>query len=122
MAEESMEFNVDKQNLYREEYFTDLKVATIRRLTPVKIDGNEDKGRKTLYVGQANLMSEAGPLPISTVIDASDLKQALKKYPEAMQNAMRQLNEEIKKYHQEQQSTIVTPGSKEESRIIVPGR
>ena len=122
MAEETIEFNVDKQNLYREEYFTDLKASTIRRLTPVKVDGKEDKGRKTLYVGQANLMSEAGPIPISTVIDASDLKQALKKYPEAMQNAMRQLNEEIKKYHQEQESSIVTPGSKEESRIIVPGR
>ncbi len=121
MAEEKMDFNVDKQNLYREEYFTDLKVASIRRLTPVKTDGSEDKGRKTLYVGQANLMSEAGPLPISTVIEANDLKQAIKKYPEAMQNAIRQLNDEIKRYHQEQQSQIVTPG-REDSRIIVPGR
>ncbi len=121
MAEESMDFGIDKQNLYREEYFTDLKVASIRRLTPVKVDGTEDKGRKTLYIGQANLMSEAGPLPISTVIDASDLKQAVKKYPEAMQDAMLKLNDEIRRYQQEQQSQIVAPG-REESRIILPGR
>jgi hypothetical protein len=30
---------VDLANLHREEIFTDLKVATLRRLSPVKADG-----------------------------------------------------------------------------------
>jgi hypothetical protein len=122
MAEDTLNFSVDKQNLYRDEYFTDLKIATIRRLTPVKPDGTDDKTRKTLYVGQANMMSEAGPIPISTVIDAKDFKQALKKYPDAMHEALEKLGEEMRKYQQEQQSQIVTPGGQEESRIILPGR
>jgi hypothetical protein len=122
MAEQSFDFTVDKTNLYRDEYYTDLKIATIRRLIPVTPDGNEDKTRKTLYVGQANLMSEMGPVPISSLIDAKDFRQALKKYPETMKKAMEQLSEEMKKYQQEQQSSLVKPGGKEDSRIIVPGR
>ncbi len=122
MTQEDFDFKVDKQNLYREEYYTDLQIATIRKLTPVKADGSEDKTRKTLYVGQANMMSEAGPIPISTLIDAKDFKQAVKKYPEAMRDALVKLNEEMMKLHQQQQSSIITPGGEEESRIILPGR
>ena len=119
---EDIEFTIDKQNLYREEYFTDMKSATVRRLTPVKPDGSEDKSRKTLFVGQANLMSEAGPIPISTMIFAKDLQQAFKKYPEAMLEAMERLNQEMIKYQQEQETSIVSPGIKNDSRIIIPGR
>jgi hypothetical protein len=119
---EEIEFTIDKQNLYQEEYFTDMKLATVRRLTPIKPDGSEDKSRKTIFVGQANLMSEAGPIPISTMISAKDLQQALKKYPEAMLEAMDRLNQEMIKYRQEQESSIVSQGFKKDSRIIIPGR
>ncbi len=119
---EEIEFTIDKQNLYQEEYFTDMKLATVRRLTPVKPDGSEDKSRKTIFVGQANLMSEAGPIPISTMISAKDLQQALKKYPEAMLEAMDRLNQEMIKYRQEQESSIVSQRFKKDSRIIIPGR
>jgi hypothetical protein len=119
---EEIEFTIDKQNLYQEEYFTDMKLATVRRLTPVKPDGSEDKSRKTIFVGQANLMSEAGPIPISTMISAKDLQQALKKYPEAMLEAMDRLNQEMIRYRQEQESSIVSQRFKKDSRIIIPGR
>ena len=36
------EVEVDRDHLYREESFTDLKVATIRRLVPIKPDGSEN--------------------------------------------------------------------------------
>lgn len=124
MMEQTMgqiQFTIDKQNLYREEYYTDMKLATVRRLVPVKPDGSEDKSRKTLFVGQANLMSEAGPIPISTMISAKDLQQAFKKYPEAMLEAMEQLKQEMIKYQKEQESPIITQG-REDSRIIIPGR
>ena len=35
----TIDLTVDLNNLYREESFTDVKVAAIRRLTPVKPDG-----------------------------------------------------------------------------------
>ena len=36
---------VDVANLYREETVTDLRVATLRCLTPIKPDGSEDASR-----------------------------------------------------------------------------
>jgi hypothetical protein len=108
---ESIDFSMDRTNLYREENFTDLKIASIRRLTPVKPDGSADKTRKTLFVGHTNLMTPNGPLPIQNMIQAKELQQAIKKFPEAMQSAMERLVKEAIKHKQ-----------KEESRIIVPGR
>ena len=57
------DFTVDRSNLYREETFSDLKVGTIKRLTPVRPDGNEDKSRKVVFVGQSSLMTPHGPVP-----------------------------------------------------------
>ena len=118
----SLNFAVDRQNLYLEETFTDLKSASIRRLIPAKADGSVDKTRKTVFVGQANLMTPNGPLPIQAVIQAKQLQQAIKRYPEAMQAAMDKLADEVEKIRQQEGSPIITPGQKEESRIIIPGR
>ena len=119
---ESLDFTVDKQNLYLEESFTDLKVASIRRLTPVKTDGSVDKTRKTVFIGQSNIMTPNGPLPIQAIIQAKQLQQAIKRFPEAMQTAVAKLADEVKKLREQQESTIITPDKKEESRIIIPGR
>jgi hypothetical protein len=112
------ELKIDRSNLYIEETFTDLKVGMIKRMTPVKSDGAVDKTRKSVFVGQTSLMTPGGPLPIQAVIQAKDLQQAIKKFPEAMKMAMDKLAEEAKKYQQQEQARIEKP----ESRIIVPGR
>ena len=120
---DSLDFSVDRQNFYREETFTDLKVATIRRLTPVKPDGSVDKTRKTVFIGQTNIMTPGGALPIQAVIQAKQLQQAVKRFPEAMQAAMEKLAEEVQKMKQQEESKIIAPGTaKEDSRIILPGR
>lgn len=117
-----IDFTVDRQNLYREETFTDLKVASIRCLTPVNTDGSVDKTRKTVFVGETNLMTPGGPLPVQAVIAAKQLQQAIKRFPEAMQAAVEKLAEEVKKMREQENSSIITPTEKESSRIIVPGR
>ena len=121
MAEEQnpqTELKIDRGNLYQEETFTDLKVGMIKRMTPVKSDGVADKTRKSVFVGQTSLMTPSGPLPLQAVIQAKDLQQAIKKFPEAMKVAMERLAEEAKKYQEQEQSRVEKP----ESRIIVPGR
>ena len=123
MADEQnnqFDFKVDRSNLYREESFTDLKVGSIKHLIPVKSDGSEDKARKPIFVGQSNIVTPQGPLPIQGVIQATALQQAIKKFPEAMEVAMERLVDEAKKYQEqkEQDSQIQKP----DSRIIVPGR
>ena len=112
------EFIIDRSNLYIEESFTDLKIGTIKRLTPVKTDGTEDKSRKTMFVGHTSIMTPNGPLPIQNVIGAKELAQAIKKFPEAMQEAMDRLIEEVKNYQEQEQAQIQKP----ESNIIIPGR
>ena len=113
------ELKIDKSNLFLEESFTDLKVGIIKRMTPVKPDGSVDKTRKSVFVGQTSLMTPNGPLPIQAVIQAKELQQAIKKFPEAMQASMERLAEEAKKYQEQQENAKVT---QPDSRIIIPGR
>ena len=112
----NIEFTIDRSNLYLEETFTDLKAGTIKRLKPVRPDGSQDSTRKTVFVGHTSNLTPNGPLPIQNVIAAKELQQAIKKFPEAMQAAMDQLMEEVKKYQEQEQSQIQKP----DSRIIVP--
>ena len=113
---DSLEFTIDRSNLYLEESFTDLKAGTIKRLTPVRPDGSQDNTRKTVFVGHTSILTPNGPLPIQNVIAAKELQQAIKKFPEAMHEAMEHLMEEVKKYQEQEQSQIQKP----DSRIIVP--
>ena len=116
-TEETFNFNLDRSNLYLEETFTDLKVGSVKRFSPVKADGSPDKERNAVFVGQTSVYTPHGPLPIQNVIPAKDLSQAFKRFPEAMQASMEKLMEEAKKMRDEKQPPIIqTPGS----RIIVP--
>jgi hypothetical protein len=114
---EPTDFKLDRSNLYQEESFTDLKVGTIKRFTPIKTDGTPDKTRKTIFVGQTSIYTPHGPLPIQSVIPAKELAQAFKRFPEAMEQAMQRLVEEAQKMKEQKTSPIIqTP----ESRIIIP--
>ena len=110
-----IDFTVDVDNLYREESLTDLKVASIRKLTPIKLDGSEDSDRKPIFYGHTQLMSAQGPVPIQSQLEVDTLEDAIKIFPEVMKKAMEELFEKYKKMSEQQQQ-------KDESRIIVPGR
>ena len=96
-------------------------MGTIKRLNPVKADGSEDKTRKKIFVGNTNVITPQGPIPIQGMIQAKELQQAIKKFPEVMEAAMDRLIEEAKKY-QEQQQAENSQIQKPDSRIIIPGR
>jgi hypothetical protein len=100
----------DRKNLYREETITDLRVGTIQRLVPIKTDGSRDPGREILFVGQTQVISQAGPVPISARIEAQDLEEAIRKFPDAMQRAVDRLVEQVKQLQRDQLSRIVVPG------------
>lgn len=115
--DKSLEFTLDRSNLYLEETFTDL-TGTVKRFTPVKPDGTPDKSRKPVYLGQTNVVTPHGYVPIQNVIPAKELSQAFKRYPEAMEQALQHLLEEAEKMKKEEASPIIqTP---EKSRIIIP--
>jgi hypothetical protein len=95
--ENKIDFSVDRDNLYREEGFTDLKVASIRRLIPVTLDGEVDKDRFPLFIGVTQLMTSEGPVPIQAALNARTLAQAVDEFPAAMEKAMKEAIEDMKK-------------------------
>ena len=100
---------VDLTNLYRDELITDCKVAQIRRLIPIKSDGSDDSTRPVLYSGSTQIMLPTGPIPISAEIDAESLEDALKKFPEAIKNAVDEMVARVQQMQREEASRIVTP-------------
>lgn len=111
MSEENkVEIKMDADAVYREEVFTDRKMGTIRMMTPVKSDGTTDDTRPVLYVGQAQLMTPVGALPLAFEIEASSLNEAIEKYPELAQIALDKTMEELKELRRQQASSIVMPG------------
>jgi hypothetical protein len=119
--EHGINFTVDKSNLYREESITDFKVASIRRLIPIRTDGTDDPGRKPIFVGQTQLMSPEGPLPIQSELAAGTLAEALEEFPRAMERALAEVIERLKKVQQQRQQQQQRQRS-DSSRIIIPGR
>ena len=115
----SGDFRMDQNNLYREEIFTDLKVGTIRRLTPVRQDASLDKTRDILYVAQTHLMTQAGPLPVQAPISAKNLQEAMERFPAAVSRAVDQIVAEAEELRRREASRIVVPGSGS-SKLVVP--
>lgn len=110
---------VDQKNLYKEEVFTDLRIATIRQLTPVMPDGQKDDKRDVLYFGQTQMMTPAGSLPIQFEIEAKSLQQAMDKFPESVQQAVHELVENAREAQRQAESRIVTPNAPG-SKIVLP--
>lgn len=102
---------MDLADLYREEIFTDRKVGTIRRLTPAKTDGATDANRQVLYLGQAQVLTAVGAMPLSFEIDASSLEEAVTKFSAAAKEAVDRAVKELQELRREATSSIVVPGS-----------
>lgn len=107
-SNEDLRMNVD--HFYLEETFTDLEVGSLRRLTPVKPDGTLDPTRPPRFIGQTQLMTRAGPLPLEVPIEATNLKEAADRFPAAVETAMRRIAEQIERHQIEQSRQIVVPG------------
>ena len=90
MAEQplDLELKMEENDLYQEEIFTDRRVGTIQRLTPIDRTGKPDPARPVLYVGQTQLMSRMGALPLSFEIPGDSLEQAVQNFPTAANGAL----------------------------------
>jgi hypothetical protein len=115
---QQLNFGININNLYREESITDLKVGSIRSFIPIKADGTKDESREIMFVGHTQLMSPQGTVPLQAPIQAAQLEEAVKKFPEAMQQAMEEMMERAKKMQAEQSRGQ----QQDDSRIILPGR
>jgi hypothetical protein len=110
LAENEKKVRFNQQNLHREEVFNDLTVGSIRQLTPVKPNGEPDKTRPVLFVGQSQIYTQHGPMPVEFPIDAKNLSLAMEKFPSAMEEFVAHLVEQAKEMQRQEQSRLIVPG------------
>jgi hypothetical protein len=110
-ASNGRQASMDATQLYREEIFTDRRVGTIRRLTPVTAEGTPDAARPVIFVGQAQVMTPMGAVPISFELDSSTLDGAIAKFGDAAEQAVQQTMRELQEIRREQASSLVIPDS-----------
>src|ERR1700694_6163244 len=89
------ELKVDPASLYQEEIFTARRVGPIRRLTPIKRDGTRDTARAVLYIGETQVLTPAGALPIGFEIGAGSLEEAAGKVGPPAKGAIERPVEEL---------------------------
>ncbi len=114
MANESgtrPESKMDATSLYREEIYSDRSAGTLRVLIPVTRDGGPDQTRPAVYVGEAQILTNMGPLPISFEIEASTLGEAVQKYGEASKEGVDRAMHELQEMRRQASSSILVPGS-----------
>lgn len=110
MAEErGMDPHMDAAGMYLEEMFTDRKVGGIRRLTPVKSDGTVDESREVLFLGQAEIMTNMGPVPINFEIEGTTLDQAIAGFSAAAAEAIERTVQQIQEMRRQAASQLVVP-------------
>src|SRR3954452_12920576 len=107
--ENTNDIKVNPNSLYLEEVFTDRRIGTIRRLTPVKDDGQRDTSKAVLYVGETQVMTPAGALPIGFEIGAGSLKEAAEKFGQLAREAIERTVKELQELRRQAASQIVVP-------------
>ncbi|MFO7304141.1 MAG: hypothetical protein C0P74_001375 [Gammaproteobacteria bacterium] len=105
----NQEPQMDAASMYLEETFTDRKVGAIRRLTPVKSDGSVDPTRPVLFIGQAEMMTNMGPLPISFEIEAQSLEEAIASFASAAAAAVERTVQQLQELRRQAASQLVIP-------------
>ncbi|HYT47500.1 MAG TPA: hypothetical protein VEL04_03695 [Burkholderiales bacterium] len=107
--EPTNELKVDPNALFLEEVFTDRRVGTIRRLTPVKKDGTRDTAKAVLYIGETQVLTPAGALPIGFEIGAGSLEEAAEKFGQLAKEAIERTVKELQELRRQAASSIVIP-------------
>ena len=100
---------MDATSLYREEIYTDRAVGMLRVLHPVTSAGAPDAARSTVYTGEAQLMTNVGPLPISFDIPGKTLAEAVANYAEAAKEGVAHAMREIAEMRRQASSSLVIP-------------
>jgi hypothetical protein len=105
------EISMDASQLCKEDTYTDSRVGTIRMMTPVTVNGDTDASREIQYLGATQVMTPAGALPLTFVIPADSLEDAITGFGIAAQVAVEKTMDELREMQREAASQIVVPGA-----------
>lgn len=104
--------------MYRDEVFSDLRVGSVRRFTPVTDDGETDDNRAVIYHGQTSLQSPAGPIPLNFELEAKSLSEAMQAFSAAAQAEASRVMKEIEEMQRQQQAQQSGQGGQEDGGRI----
>lgn len=102
---------MDGAGLYLEESFTDRRVGSVQRLSPVTSDGAPDDSRPVIYIGQTQVLTPAGALPLSFEIDADSLEDAIARFGDHAQQMLESTMQRLEEMRRDQASSLIVPGS-----------
>ena len=74
---DELDAQMDPKSLVREEIISDRRVGSLRVLTPILVDGTRDESRDIVFLGEAQIMTQVGPIPINFEIPAKTLAEAV---------------------------------------------
>ena len=106
---DALELRMDPATLYREDVYTDRKIGTIRVLAPVTAGGAPDASRAVLYVGETQILTPGGLLPLAFEIPASSLADAIEQFAAGANEAIERTRREIEQLRREAASSIIVP-------------
>lgn len=108
-ADRIPEPKLDANALYLEEVYTDRRVGSIRRMVPVTREGAPDASRKILFIGETQVMSTLGALPIVFEIDAASVGEAADKFGALAKEAIERTLRELQELRRQAASSILVP-------------
>lgn len=109
-AQPSADAGMDPNSLYREEMFTDRRIGSIHVMTPVLASGEDDPARSKIYLGETQMRTAAGALPINFEIEANNIGEAAEQFAALAQTAAEETMKKIEDMQREQANKIVIPG------------
>ena len=101
--------DMNPADLWMEEVYTDRRIGTLRKLTPVKGDGARDPEREIQWVGETQVLSQIGTLPITFPLEAKTLDEAAKKFGGEAKKAIERTVRELQDLRRQAASSIVIP-------------
>ena len=107
--ERVMEPDMNPADLWMEEVYTERRIGTLRKLTPVKGDGAPDPARAVQWVGETQVLSQIGTLPITFPLEAKTLEEAAKKFGVEAKKAIERTVRELQEMRRQAASQIVIP-------------
>lgn len=120
MSNDQSDISMSPDELYLEEVFTDNKVGTIRRMTPVTSEGVKDDSREIVYIGSTQMMTPAGPMPLNFELAGKSLGEAAQNFGEAANQSVEETMKELQEMRRQQASQIVVPGQGGGGQIQIP--
>jgi hypothetical protein len=100
---------MDATDLWLEEVYTDRKIGTLRKLTPVRGDGARDPAREIQWAGETQVMSQIGTLPITFALEGKTLAEAALQFGPEAKKAIERTVRELQDLRRQAASSIVIP-------------